>query len=158
MNDRLYHKLFLISTFGIAMGLLETIIVVYLRMIPVVTNSFNLPLIPNFPVELMPIEQSRETATIVMLISFALLIGNTRWERLAVFLWVFAIWDIFYYIFLFLLIGWPSSIFAMDVVFLIPIKWYVPVWLALIVMIVFLINSFYIFRKKVNYSLDKNCK
>jgi hypothetical protein len=137
------------------MGLLEAIIVVYLRMIPVVAESFNLPLIPNFPVELMPIEQLREAATIVMLISFALLIGNTRWERLAVFLWVFAIWDIFYYISLYFFISWPPSIFLMDVVFLIPIKWYVPFWVAITVMIVFLINSFYIFRKKVNYSLKK---
>lgn len=155
MKDKLYHKLFLISMFGVSMGLLEAIIIVYLRMIPSVADSFNLPLIPNFPVELMPIEQLREAATIVMLISFALLIGKTRWERLAVFLWVFGIWDIFYYIFLFLLINWPKTIFAMDVVFLIPIKWYVPVWVALIVMIVFLINSFYIFRKKVNYFLGK---
>jgi hypothetical protein len=133
------------------MGLLEAIIVVYLRMIPAVTESFNLPLIPNFPVELMPIEQLREASTIAMLITFALLIGNTRWEKLAVFLWVFAIWDIFYYIFLYFLISWPPSIFVMDVVFLIPIKWYVPIWTAITVMIVFLINSFYIFRKKVNY-------
>jgi hypothetical protein len=158
MKNKLYYKLFLISIFGISMGLLEAIIVVYLKMIPAVADSFNLPLIPNFPVELMPIEQLREAATIVMLISFALLIGNTRWERLALFLWVFAIWDIFYYIFLFLLISWPPSIFIMDVVFLIPIKWYVPFWAVIIVMIVFLINSFYIFRKKVNYSLKKNHK
>jgi hypothetical protein len=158
MKNKLYYKLFLISIFGISMGLLEAIIVVYLKMIPAVADSFNLPLIPNFPVELMSIEQLREAATIVMLISFALLIGNTRWERLALFLWVFAIWDIFYYIFLFLLISWPPSIFIMDVVFLIPIKWYVPFWAVIIVMIVFLINSFYIFRKKVNYSLKKNHK
>lgn len=151
MKNKFYYKLFLISIFGISMGLLEAIIVVYLRMIPAVAESFNLPLIPNFPVELMPIEQLRETATIVMIISFALLIGNTRWEKLAVFLWVFAIWDIFYYICLYFLISWPQSIFAIDVVFLIPIKWYVPIWAAITVMIVFLINSFYIFRKKVNY-------
>jgi hypothetical protein len=155
MKNKFYYKLFLISIFGISMGLLEAIIVVYLKMIPAVAESFNLPLIPNFPVELMPIEQLRETATIVMLISFALLIGNTRWEKLAVFLWVFAIWDIFYYISLFLFISWPPSIFIIDVVFLIPIKWYVPFWAVITVMIVFLINSFYIFRKKVNYSLNK---
>jgi hypothetical protein len=83
-----------------------------------------------------------------MLISFALLIGKKWWERLAVFLWVFAIWDIFYYISLYFLIGWPSSILEMDVVFLIPIQWYVPVISAILVMIGFLISSFYIFKRK----------
>jgi hypothetical protein len=147
-NKEFYLRLSLITIFGIAMGLLEAIVVVYLRMIPAVKEYYILPLIPTFPSELLFTERIREASTIIMLISFALLIGKKWWERLAVFLWVFAIWDIFYYISLYFLIGWPSSILEMDVVFLIPIQWYVPVISAILVMIGFLISSFYIFKRK----------
>lgn len=148
MKERLYYKLFLITTFGIAMGFLEAVVVVYLTMIPAVMESYTLPLIPHFPAELMFTEQLREIATIVMLGSFALLIGKTWWERLAVFLWAFAVWDIFYYVSLYFLISWPPSLLTMDIVFLVPIMWYIPVISAIVVMIGFLMSSFYIFKKK----------
>lgn len=147
-KNELYMKLLIITAFGIAMGLLEAVVVVYLRMIPAVIESYELPLIPNFPAELMFIEQLREISTIVMLITFAFLVGKSRWERLAVFLWAFAIWDIFYYISLYFLINWPSSLLTMDVVFLVPIILYAPVISALAVMVGFLMSSFYIFKKK----------
>ena len=147
-NKEFYLRLLLITIFGVAMGLFEAIVVVYLRMIPAVKEYYVLPLIPHFPSELLFIEQIREASTIIMLVAFALLIGKKWWEKLAVFLWVFAIWDIFYYISLYFLINWPSSILEMDVVFLIPIQWYVPVISAIAVMIGLLIGSFYIFKKK----------
>lgn len=148
MKNKLYSKLFVISVFGIAMGFLEAVVVVYLRMIPAVAKTLTLPWIPKFPTELMFTEQLREISTIVMLITFAVLVGKKRWEWLAVFLWVFAIWDIFYYVSLYLLIGWPPSLLTIDVVFLVPITWHVPVISVLVVMMGFLISSFYIFRKK----------
>jgi membrane protein implicated in regulation of membrane protease activity len=40
---------------------------------------------------------------------------------------MFAIWDIFYYIFLWLLIGWPESFFTWDILFLLPVTWVGPV-------------------------------
>jgi len=148
LNKEFYLRLSLITIFGIAMGVLESIVVVYLRMIPAVKEYYILPLIPNFPSELLFTEQLREASTIVMLSTFALLIGKSWWKRLAVFLWVFAIWDIFYYISLYFLINWPTSLLETDVVFLIPIQWGVPVLSAIVVMIGFLISSFYIFKRK----------
>jgi hypothetical protein len=43
------------------------------------------------------------------------------------FLYAFAIWDIFYYVFLYVLLGWPESLFTWDILFLIPVPWVGPV-------------------------------
>jgi hypothetical protein len=44
--------------------------------------------------------------------------SNERW---ALFLWMFAFWDIFYYLGHWLIIRWPPSVLTQDVLFLIPI-------------------------------------
>ena len=45
------------------------------------------------------------------------------------FLFVFGVWDIFYYVWLKVLIGWPVSWLEWDILFLIPLPWLGP-WLA----------------------------
>jgi hypothetical protein len=37
------------------------------------------------------------------------------------------LWDIFYYVGLKTLLGWPPSLFTWDVLFLIPVPWSAPV-------------------------------
>jgi hypothetical protein len=132
-----------------AMGHLEAVVVVYIRKIlgigELVDQSKEL--IASVPTDLIRIEISREVATIVMLVTLALLIEKNIWRRLSVFLWVFAIWDIFYYVGLKVLIGWPKSLTTLDCLFLIPIPWIAPVWLPLLVMTVFLIVSIWILHK-----------
>ncbi|TMQ69914.1 MAG: hypothetical protein E6K80_10195 [Candidatus Eisenbacteria bacterium] len=46
------------------------------------------------------------------------------------FLMLFGIWDIVYYVGLVAMVGWPTSLGAMDMLFLIPAHrwWYQPVW------------------------------
>ncbi|MGD2080540.1 MAG: hypothetical protein PVJ36_05370, partial [Nitrospirota bacterium] len=44
-------------------------------------------------------------------------------------LWCFALWDIFYYVFLRVWLGWPRTMMDMDVLFLIPGPWVAPVLL-----------------------------
>ncbi|OGW24053.1 MAG: hypothetical protein A2X59_12400, partial [Nitrospirae bacterium GWC2_42_7] len=73
------------------------------------------------------IEYLREMATIAMLASIAMLSGKNRLERIAAFLFSFGMWDIFYYLWLKVLIDWPSSLFTWDVLFLIPVVWVAPV-------------------------------
>jgi hypothetical protein len=34
------------------------------------------------------------------------------------------LWDIFYYVFLWLFAGWPASVFDQDVLFLIPLRYW----------------------------------
>lgn len=71
---------------------------------------------------------TREAATIVMLVTLALLVGNSWLDRAMVFLWTFAFWDLFYYVSLYLVIKWPPRLTTVDVLFLIPRPWIAPVW------------------------------
>jgi hypothetical protein len=79
------------------------------------------------------IEVLREAATIVMLVSVAIVAGRSRIERCAAFLWCFAIWDITYYAGLWATVRWPYSLLAPDVLFLIPVPWVSQVWFPLLV-------------------------
>jgi hypothetical protein len=56
------------------------------------------------------------------------ILATKRWlHRFAWFLVVFGIWDIAYYVFLKILIGWPQSLLTYDILFLIPSIWTGPV-------------------------------
>jgi hypothetical protein len=48
-------------------------------------------------------------------------------QTVAYFLIIFAVWDIFYYVWLKVLINWPGSIMDWDILFLIPVTWASPV-------------------------------
>jgi hypothetical protein len=143
-------KYSLVTCFGIAMGYLEAVVVVYIRKILSIGDVADQTksLIAQVPADWIRIEISREVATIVMLVTLALLIEKDIWRRLSVFLWAFAIWDIFYYASLKILTGWPGSLATRDCLFLIPVPWIAPVWLPLLVMMIFLIVSIWILRKK----------
>jgi hypothetical protein len=68
-----------------------------------------------------------------MLLSVALLTSTKSRARAAVFLWTFAIWDIVYYAALWATVRWPLSLSDPDVLFLIPVPWFSPVWFPLLV-------------------------
>jgi len=114
-----------ISLFSIAMGFLESAVVIYLREITY-PGGFDFPLHP-IQGHLALTEVLREAATMIMLLTIAILAGRTTTEKFAWFLYCFAVWDIFYYVFLKMLIGWPASLFTWDLLFLIPITWTGPV-------------------------------
>ena len=63
----------------------------------------------------------------MMLSSIAWIMAKWRWERFGWFLFVFGIWDIFYYFWLKVLVNWPSSILDWDILFLVPLPWISPV-------------------------------
>lgn len=111
--------------FGIAMGILEAIVVIYLRQL-YYPSGFVFPL-KWMPSNITFFEWIREAATIVMLISVGILVGKNNIQRLCYFLFSFGIWDIVYYIALKALIHWPISILDWDILFLIPITWVGPV-------------------------------
>ena len=87
----------------------------------------------ELPRSLFNVEIGREAATMIMLISVALLTVSAARERWAMFLWAFAIWDIFYYVGLRATVGWPSSLLTPDVLFLIPVPWFSQVWFPILV-------------------------
>lgn len=123
------EKFLLLALFGIAMAHLEGVVVVYLRKMLGITNSeSNEMSIDKFPKHYLFIERTREAATILMLVSLTLLVGETWLDKIVVFLWTFAFWDLFYYFSLYLLIKWPPNLTTIDVLFLIPKPWIAPVW------------------------------
>lgn len=142
-KERKLIILFLITLFAIAMGFMEGVIVFYLRLLPITQNSLSLPAAPHFPREILFVEQLREIATIVMLVVVALLAGKNNWQRLFVFIFIFSIWDLIYYSSLYWLAHWPTSLFEMDVVFLIPIQWMFPVYFPVFIFIVLALFSAY---------------
>lgn len=93
---------------------------------------------------LLSLELWRELSTIIMLITVTLLAGKTIKERFAYFLLVFGVWDIFYYVFLRLLIGWPKSLFDMDVLFLVPVAWVSPVILPLLISFIMIASAVFL--------------
>ena len=62
-----------------------------------------------------------------MLASIGWLAGKKFSEKFAYFLYSFAIWDIFYYIWLKIALDWPASLTTWDLLFLIPLPWAGPV-------------------------------
>jgi len=119
------QKLLTITAFAIAMGFLEAAVVVYMREI-LYPGGFSFPLSP-VPVGLALTELSREVATLVMLVSIGILAARKFSTGFAWFIYSFAIWDIFYYIFLKVILDWPESLMTWDVLFLIPTTWTGPV-------------------------------
>ena len=70
----------------------------------------------------------REGATLLMLLAVGWLAGQTSRSRWGYILIAFGIWDIMYYVFLANLSGWPRSLLDWDILFLLPLPWWAPVW------------------------------
>lgn len=119
-------RLFVLALFSLGMAFVESAVVVYLRAL-FYPAGFEVTF-KSFPQFYYVTEILREVATIIMLSSVALLSARKNWwDRLAYFLWCFGIWDIFYYVWLYVLVAWPPSLFTIDVLFLIPAPWIAPV-------------------------------
>lgn len=119
------RTLFWLTFFSIAMGYLETSVVVYLRKL-YYPNGFGFPLVAVTP-DIAITEFWREAATIIMLLGAGIMAGRNRMQRFVYFLYCFAIWDIFYYVFLYVLLAWPNDLLTWDILFLIPVPWVGPV-------------------------------
>ena len=135
--------------FGIAFGFVEASVVVYLRaavgLLPGYGGTLSdvarlsadiyqqAQILSELPKSLLAVELFREAATMIMLLSVAFISAKYLRERLAIFLWTFAIWDIFYYVGLWATVRWPSSLLTQDVLFLIPVPWFSQVWFPILI-------------------------
>ena len=120
------NTLLWVTLFSVAMGMLESSVVIYLREL-YYPGGFQFPLkATSYTIAVT--ELFRELATLIMLIGIGMLAGKNKQTRFAWFIYSFAIWDIFYYVFLYLIIDWPLSLLDWDVLFLLPIIWVGPVW------------------------------
>lgn len=154
----LWRPLAALVLFGVSFGYLEAAVVVYLRelyeplaleltldrqpgeLLPLITLE-QLKDSDSRYLTLLKIEVAREAATIVMLACLGLAVGWSANTRFAAFIVAFGIWDIFYYVFLKLLIEWPSSLLDWDVLFLIPLPWVGPVLAPVLVAISMVISG-----------------
>ena len=125
LTNQHIRKLSWITLFSIAMGFLEAAVVVYLRAL-YYPEGFDFPLVA-IGEDIAITEFWREAATILMLLGIGVLTGRTAAQKFAYFLFSFAIWDIFYYVFLKALLDWPASLLTWDILFLIPAPWVGPV-------------------------------
>lgn len=132
--------------FGMAMGWLEAVVVVYIRGLFGMGHGEAIPP-PGDVVErfgrlpwLLPTEQSREAATLVMLAAVAWLSARTWRARFGAFLLIFGVWDIAYYLALYAMLRWPPSLATLDVLFLIPPSpwWTQPVWVPVAISVGFI--------------------
>jgi hypothetical protein len=132
--EKLRKTILYISLFGVTMAYFESSIVVYLREIYYPEGFF-------FPLKLLSrdialTELFREAMSILMILSVAWLASKKFYARAGWFLYIFAVWDIFYYVFLKTLIGWPDSFLTWDILFLIPTQWVGPVIAPILVSLV----------------------
>ena len=127
------------------MAYVESAVVVYLRAI-YYPQGFASSLAP-LPPHMVAIEIGREAATLVMLLGVAMLAGRERWERFPAFCVSFGVWDLFYYVWLWLLLRWPPSLLTWDVLFLIPVPWTGPVLAPVIVSVLLVAGGLLLWRK-----------
>jgi len=123
-------KVATLVAFAVSMAFVEATVVVYLREIIGAGPLFPMK---EIPAALLVVEVGREAATIVMLLSVAFLSFRGEARRMGAFLLLFAVWDVFYYLWLHVTIGWPAGVADWDVLFLIPLPWVGPVWSVLLI-------------------------
>ena len=127
----LKRKLLWLTVWGTAFAYIEASIVVYLRKI-YYPAGFSFPAVLLEP-DIAAVEMIREITTLVFMWAMAELSYRSFQCRLAVFMFLFGIWDIFYYVFLKAILDWPASLADWDILFLVPLPWVGPVWAPVVV-------------------------
>src|SRR4051812_23726680 len=127
-TDTHFRRWTIVAIYAIAMAWVESAVVFYLRtMIDRIDPYQPDPLVPVLH-GMGKAELIRELSTIIMLGTVGMLAGRNFKSRAGFFVIAFGIWDIFYYVFLKVMTGWPNSLFDWDLLFLIPLPWWGPVW------------------------------
>jgi hypothetical protein len=139
-----------IVLFGLGFGYVEAACVVYLRHIydpirrelhPERKSGDLFPMITTEELrgqgleveKLLLVELGREAATLIMLASVAAAVAGNRREWFAGFCAGFGVWDLAFYLFLKVILGWPESLLTWDILFLLPLPWVGPVLAPVIV-------------------------
>ena len=148
-------RLAVLVLFAAAMGWLEGVVVVYIRGLFGMGHGAPIPppgdVVAQFARMpwLLPTEQGRELATLVMIATVAWLAAWGWRARFGAFLIIFGVWDIVYYIALYAMLRWPPSLGTMDVLFLIPPHpwWNQPVWVPVAISVVMITLGVALFRR-----------
>ena len=150
--NKTFIKIFWVSVFSIAMAYLEAAVVVCLRRVYGITDL--ILQVPPFDAQIAAIEVGRELVTLLMLLSVGWIAGKTFQSRVAFAFITFGLWDIFYYIWLRVFIGWPQSIMEPDLLFLIPLPWWGPVLSPILIALLMVIGGiFAVIKTEKNQAL-----
>jgi hypothetical protein len=134
------------------MAFLEAAVVVYLRRIYGISDL--ILTVPPFDPQIARIELSRELATLVMLLSFGWVAGQNLQSRLGFVLIAFGVWDIFYYLWLKVFIGWPKTLLDPDLLFLFPLPWWGPVIAPILISLLMIIGgTLAVFRNNQGHAI-----
>lgn len=131
----LVRRLLLLAALGVGVGHIEAVAVVYVRRLlgwvplPAEVGPESLAGAPGW---LIHAEQTREVATLIVLLAVAWVVGRNVLERLGTFLFALGVWKIAHYVSLRVMIDWPESLRTVDRLLLIPHPWYAPVWLPIV--------------------------
>lgn len=115
-----------VVTFAAAMAWIESACVYYLRLLVDRVQPYQQDPLPMVDA-LGSVELVREAATLMMLFTTGMLAGRTWQRRIGYMAIAFGVWDILYYVFLWLMSGWPASLLDWDILFLLPLPWWGPV-------------------------------
>ena len=116
----------IVVAFAIAMAWVEAACVFYIRGLVDRIEPYQANPLP-INAALGGVELWREAATLVMIAAIGLLAGRTWRRRIGYAAVAFGVWDIFYYVFLRVMCGWPKTLLDWDVLFLLPLPWWGPV-------------------------------
>jgi hypothetical protein len=119
----------IVISFAIAMAWVEAASVFYIRALVDRVEPYQAEPLPleRMNGALGYVELWREAATLVMIATLGLLAGRTWRRRAGYAALAFGAWDIFYYVFLRLITGWPRTLLDWDILFLLPLPWWGPV-------------------------------
>jgi len=116
----------IVMAFAIAMAWVESASVFYIRALVGRLEPYQPNPLPMHGA-LGNVELWREAATLVMLATVGMLAGRTWRRRAGYAALAFGAWDIFYYVFLRIMSGWPRTLLDWDILFLLPLPWWGPV-------------------------------
>ena len=153
-----------VMIFGSAFGYLEAAVVTYLRQLHEPARQRFYPgrsvneLFPILTLDqlrasgaeqqgTLAVEIGREAATIIMLAAVALAVARNAGQWAAAFVIAFGTWDITFYLFLKVLLGWPASLLTWDILFLIPVPWAGPVLAPVVVSAVMILAGVWHLRR-----------
>jgi hypothetical protein len=149
-----------VAFLSIAFAWIESAVVVYLREI-YFDGGFSFPLVVKWENgkhiidPLVRIEFVREIATIVVLMAVGLIAGSNRFQKFCFFMIAFGIWDIFYYVWLYVMTGWPETLMTWDLLFYVPLPWVGPVITPVLIAITMVVaGSLIIYFDEKGYNIN----
>ena len=145
-------KFIWISIYAITMAYLEAAAVVYLRQIYGIGKDITIAL--KFDPLVGMTEVGREVATMMMILAVAVIAGNSKRSRIGFFLFVFGVWDFFYYIWLKVILNWPNSLLDLDLLFLLPLPWWGPVLSPLLIAVMMILTGYMMVITKVHIHVN----